>query len=98
MINNEFVKEISKKANITEEEVLDGINNLSIDIFENKEEAFINLMALEELTKEELLKFFMPIMGEKMSNTSPLEKWISEYDGLIDTPFGVAYINQSFYN
>lgn len=94
MINNKFVKEISKKANLTEEEVLEGINNLSIDIYETKQQAFMDVLSLDTYSKKELIELLMEIIKEKpLSNLSPLDSWIENYDGIIDTPYGVAYLN-----
>ena len=94
IINNKFVKEISKKANLTEEEVLEGINNLSIDIYETKQQAFMDVLSLDTYSKKELIELLMEIIKEKpLSNLSPLDSWIENYDGIIDTPYGVAYLN-----
>ena len=92
-----LVKEISKKLNVSEEKVLKGINDLEIDVFESGEDAYRNIM-LEDLNKSDLIDLFLNIIKEDVPETSPLQSWLNNYDGIINTPFGVAYVNQSFYN
>lgn len=92
-----LVKEISKKLNVSEEKVLKGINDLEIDVFESGEDAYRNIM-LEDLNKCDLIDLFLNVIKEDVPETSPLQSWLNNYDGIINTPFGVAYVNQSFYN
>lgn len=92
-----LVKEISKKLNVSEEKVLKGINDLEIDVFESGEDAYRNIM-LEDLNKSDLIDLFLNVIKEDVPETSPLQSWLNNYDGIINTPFGVAYVNQSFYN
>ena len=54
-------------------------------------------MALEDLSRSDLIEFFLTVLKEDVTNTSPLQNWLDNYDGIINTPFGIAYINQSFY-
>lgn len=98
MNNENLVKELAKKLNVTEEKVLEGINNLEIDIYQTGEEAYKAVMALEDLSHSDLIDLFLTVIKEDMKNTSPLQYWLDNYDGIIDTPFGIAYVNQSFYN
>lgn len=92
-----LVKEISKKLNVSEEKVLKGINDLEIDVFESGEDAYRNIM-LEDLNKSDLIDLFLNVIKEDVPETSPLQSWLNNYDGIINTPLGVAYVNQSFYN
>lgn len=97
MNKEKLVKEVAKKLNITEEKVLEGINNLEIDIYETGEEVYRHVMALDDLSRSDLIDFFLTVLKEDVINTSPLQNWLDNYDGIINTPFGIAYINQSFY-
>lgn len=54
-------------------------------------------MALDNLSHTSLVDFLLAIINEDISSTSILQDWLDNYDGVVNTPFGVAYINQSFY-
>ena len=97
MDKQKLVKEIAKKMDITIEQVLDGINNLDIDLYETGEDAYRGVMALDNLSHTSLVDFLLDIINENVSSTSILQEWLDNYDGVVNTPFGVAYINQSFY-
>ena len=53
-------------------------------------------MELQDLNHSDLIDFFLNVIKEEVHNTSPLQHWLDNYDGIITTPFGIAYIKESF--
>lgn len=92
-----FLEELAEDLNISKEEVLEAVDQLEIDIFETPEEAYVQVMALEDMSKENLIAFFLNVIKEDVSEISPIVSWLENYNGIFYTDNGVAYINQSFY-
>lgn len=96
MNKNKLVQAIAKRINTTEENIIKGIEKSDIYIYETAEEAYRDVMALQDLNHSDLIDFFLNVIKEEVHNTSPLQHWLDNYDGIITTPFGIAYIKESF--
>lgn len=97
MIDQRLINEIAKQLKITSDRVVDAIDNSHIEVYKTKEDAYLNVMGLNDIDYSDLIDFILNLVNGKTSNKTLMQDWLDNYDGIINTPFGVAYVNELFY-
>lgn len=76
---------------------VDNHKELTLSDYDSIEDAYITAIGLNSMNTTEIITHFMSVMNSKIADKSPLQTWLEDYEGLIHSDNGIAFVYSSFY-